>query len=347
MSARPGNIGGHVPVEQAMTRYAIQAREPGGPEVLERVETPVPDAPAGGLLVEVVAAGVNFIDTYRRSGLYPMPFPHVVGSEGAGIVRAVGADVDGFVEGDRVAWQSGTAGSYTTHVALDAGQALHVPDDVDLEVAAAVLLQGLTAHYLVDSVFPVTPGQDVLVHAGAGGVGLLLTQLARAKGARVLTTVSTAEKDALSRAAGAADVIRYDQLGDLTTELPATVRALTGSRGVHTVFDGVGRATFDASLASLRPRGGLALFGGASGPVPAFDPQRLNAAGSVYLTRPSLAHFVATRDELERRAADLFTAIGRGELDVRIGARFPLEDAGRAHAALERRATTGKVLLLP
>ncbi|HWS58665.1 MAG TPA: quinone oxidoreductase, partial [Actinotalea sp.] len=226
-------------------------------------------------------------------------------------------------------------------------QAVPVPPAVDLDVAAAVLLQGATAHYLVDSTFPVRPGQDVLVHAGAGGVGLLLTQLAVARGARVLTTVSTGAKAELSREAGAEEVLRYDLLEDLTRDLPTWVREHTGGAGVHTVFDGVGRATFDASLASLRPRGGLALFGGSSGPVPPLDPQRLAAAGSVYLTRPTLGHYVATRDELLRRTSDLFGAIARGALDVRVGARYPLDRAPDAHRDLESRATTGKLLLLP
>ena len=334
----------------------VQATAAGGPEVLSVIELPEPVPGPGELLVEVAAAGVNFIDTYRRSGRYPVAFPHVVGSEGAGVVRAVGgsgagagsgADRPTFAVGDRVAWLAGSSGSYAERTLVDAAQAVPVPAGGDLEVAAAVMLQGATAHYLVDATFPVLAGQDVLVHAGAGGVGLLLTQLAVARGARVLTTVSTPAKAALSLAAGASHVLRYDQLEDLTTELPAWVRARTDGAGVHTVFDGVGRATFEASLASLRPRGGLALFGGSSGPVPPFDPQRLNAAGSVYLTRPTLGHYTATRAELLGRTDALFSAIAAGTLDVRIGARYPLERAADAHRALEGRATTGKVLLLP
>jgi NADPH2:quinone reductase len=327
--------------------YAIRARTAGGPEVLDGVELPDPVPDADQVVVGLTAAGVNFVDVYRREGRYGTTFPHTVGGEGAGTVTAVGSDVVGLAVGDRVAWASGTEGSYAEQVVLRAGDAVPVPAGVDLEVAAALLLQGMTAHYLVTSTFPVAAGQDVLVHAGAGGVGLLLTQLAVARGARVITTVGAAHKEELSRGAGAGDVIRYDLLADLTAELPARIADLTDGAGVHTVFDGVGRATFDASLASLRPRGGLALFGAASGQVPPFDPQRLNSAGSIFLTRPTLAHYIATRDELLWRARELFEAVAAGTLDVRIGARFALADAAQAHRALEGRATTGKVLLLP
>ncbi|RYV49451.1 quinone oxidoreductase family protein [Pengzhenrongella frigida] len=326
---------------------AVQAVAPGGPDVLELVDLPDPEPGPRQLLVRVAAAGVNFIDTYKRAGIYPMPFPHVVGAEGTGTVVGRGADAHGFAVGDRVAWADGAPGSYAELVLLDVDRALAVPAGVSDEVAAALPLQGLTAHYLVSSTFPVTAGQDVLVHAGAGGVGLLLTQLAVARGARVITTVSTRAKEELSRAAGASDVVRYAELADITRELPEIVRGLTGGAGVHTVFDGVGRTTFDASLASLRRRGGLALFGAASGPVPPVDPQRLNAAGSVYLTRPTLGHYIVTRDELAERAAELFSAVVSGTLGVRVGATFALADAAAAHRALEGRATTGKVLLVP
>lgn len=325
---------------------AIHAVRPGGPEVLTPTDLPDPAPGPGEVLVDVAAAGVNFIDTYRRSGVYPMAFPHVPGSEGAGRVLAVGSAGLPVRVGDRVAWADGVrGGAYAERTVVAADRVVPVPDAVDDDVAAALLLQGMTAHYLVDATFPVRPGQVVLVHAGAGGVGLLLIQLAVARGARVLATVSTAEKAELARAAGA-EPIRYDRLADLTAELPPAVRELSGG-GVHTVFDGVGRATFDASLASLRPRGGLALFGGASGQVPPVDPQRLNAAGSVYLTRPTLGHYVADREELTRRAGELLTAVGRGDLRVRIGARLPLGSAEEAHRLLEGRATTGKVLLEP
>lgn len=326
---------------------AVQATAPGGPEVLSVAELPDPVPEARQVVVQVQAAGVNFIDTYRRSGRYAVPFPHVVGSEGAGVVLAVGSDVDNIAVGQTVGWIAGTAGSYAERAALSADQAIPVPDGVPATSAAAVLLQGITAQYLVASTFPVTAGQDVLVHAGAGGVGLLLTQLAVARGARVITTVSTDQKAELSRAAGASDVIRYDQLADLTTDLPALVRELTGGHGVHTVFDGVGAATFAASLASLRPRGGMALFGGSSGAVPPFDPMELERHGSLFLSRPSIRHYAATRSELLERAGDVFGRMLEGVLDVRIGATYSLDDAAQAHRALEGRQTTGKVLILP
>lgn len=325
---------------------AVQAREAGGPEVLAHVELPDPEPGAGQLLVRVAAAGVNFIDTYRRAGVYPMEYPHVVGVEGAGVVEAVGAGVTGFAAGDRVAWAE-APGSYATLALVPAANAVRVPDGLDLTVAAALPLQGMTAHYLVTSTFEVGPGHDVLLTAGAGGVGLLATQLATARGGRVITTVSSAEKAALSRAAGAVHTIDYAAMEDLASELPAVVRSLTGGEGVHVVYDGVGKATFDASLASLRRRGLLVLFGGASGQVPPFDAQRLNAGGSLFLTRPTLAHYVASRAELEWRAAEVLGAAASGDLDVRVGATFPLADAAEAHRALEGRATTGKVLLLP
>lgn len=325
----------------------VQATRPGGPEVLAVVDLPDPSPAPEQVIVEVAAAGVNFIDTYRRSGRYPVPFPHVVGAEGAGTVVAVGSDVTEVAVGDAVAWVAGSEGSYAEHARVVAEQVVPVPDGVAPDTAAALLLQGITAHYLVRSTFPVQPGQDVLVHAGAGGVGLLLTQLAVAAGARVITTVSTDDKEALSRAAGASDVIRYDRMSDLAAELPAAVRALTGGHGVHTVYDGVGASTFDASLASLRPRGALALFGGSSGAVPPFDPMRLENLGSLFLSRPSIRHYTATRPELMWRAGELFDAVLAGTLDVRIGARFPLAGAADAHRALEGRATTGKVLVVP
>lgn len=325
----------------------VQATRPGGPEVLAVVDLPDPSPDPEQVVVEVAAAGVNFIDTYRRSGRYPVPFPHVVGSEGAGTVVAVGSDVTGVALGDLVAWVAGSEGSYAEHARVLAEQVVPVPDGIPAPTAAALLLQGITAHYLVRTTFPVQPGQDVLVHAGAGGVGLLLTQLAVAAGARVITTVSTDEKEALSRAAGASDVVRYDRMGDLTRELPAAVRELTGGHGVHTVYDGVGASTFDASLASLRTRGALALFGGSSGAVPPFDPMRLEQMGSLYLSRPTIRHHTATRAELEWRCGELFDAVLAGTLSVRVGATFPLDAAADAHRALEARATTGKVLVLP
>ena len=322
---------------------AIQAAHPGGPDVLDVVDVPAPVPGPADVLVDVGVAGVNFIDTYRRSGVYPQPFPHVPGVEGAGVVREVGADVTDVAVGDRVAWFD-APGSYAEQVVVPAGRTLAVPTDVDLPTAAALALQGLTAHYLVTSSFAVGPGHDVLVHAAAGGVGLLLTQLAVARGARVVATVSSEEKAALAREAGAADVVRYDLLDDLTAELPRLVRALAPD-GVAAVYDGVGRTTFDASLACLAVRGTLVLYGGASGQVPPFDLQRLNDGGSLFVTRPTLAHHVRTRGELLERSDELFRLAGVGALHARIGLTLPLEDAAAAHAALEGRRTTGKVLL--
>lgn len=323
---------------------AVEAREAGGPEVLALVDVPDPTPGPGDVLVRTSAAGVNFIDTYRRAGVYPMPFPHIVGSEGAGVVQAVGEHVSGIEPGDRVAW-SDAPGSYAELVAVPAERALLVPAGVDPDVAAALPLQGMTAHYLTHSTYAVQPGDVVLLHAGAGGVGLLLTQLATARGGRVITTVSTDEKEELSRAAGAVEVIRYDRLDNLTEQLPPLVRKAAGG-GVSVVYDGVGRATFDASLACLRRRGTLVLFGGSSGQVPPFDLQRLSAGGSLYVTRPTLGDYTATTQELRSRAGDLFAAVLAGTLNVRIGARFPLASVATAHRELESRATTGKVLLI-
>jgi NADPH2:quinone reductase len=262
--------------------------------------------------------------------------------EGAGRVRAVGPDVAAPAVGDRVAWAD-TRGSYAQLVVVPVHDAVAVPDAVPDEVAAGALLQGMTAHYLVTDTHRVQPGDTVLVHAAAGGAGLMITQLATARGARVIGTVSTAEKEALARAAGAAEVVRYTEVADLAAE----VRALTGGAGVAAVYDGVGRDTFDASLACLRRRGTLVLFGASSGPVPPVDPQRLNAAGSVFLTRPKLHDHIADRPELEARAAAVFGAVVEGSLDVRIGHRYRLDDARTAHEDLQARRTTGKLLLLP
>lgn len=324
---------------------ALQVQHTGGPEVLAVADVPEPTPQHGRVLVRAAALGVNFIDTYHRSGAYPMPLPFIPGREGAGVITHVGDGVEGFSVGDRVAWGFSPA-SYAEVVSLTPEDLYKVPDGVSLETAAAAMLQGLTAHYLVTSVHPVAPGETVLVHAAAGGVGLLLTQMATARGARVLGTVSTDEKEALAREAGA-EVIRYDAMEDLATELPAAVKALSDGEGVHAVYDGVGRTTFDGSLASLRPRGMMALFGAASGPVPPFDLQRLNAGGSLTITRPSLAHFVATAEERAWRGSELLGAIADGALKVRIGATFPLDEATEAHRALEGRRTSGKVLLVP
>ena len=322
---------------------AIQILAHGGPEVLTVADIDPPRASPGRVLVRVAAAGVNFIDTYQRSGQYPTALPFVLGKEGAGEVIEVGDGVAGVAVGDRVAWAFAPH-SYAEIASLAVEDLFAVPDGVTPETAAAAMLQGLTAHYLVTSVHQVSPGETVLVHAAAGGVGLLLTQMAVGRGARVLGTVSTDHKAALAESAGA-EIIRYDAFDDMTTELPDAVHALTGGEGVHAIFDGVGRTTFDGSLASLRPRGMLALFGAASGPVPPFDLQRLNAGGSLIVTRPSLAHFLATAEERAWRAGELFGAISDGTLDVRIGAAYPLAKAREAHESLEGRQTTGKGLL--
>lgn len=325
--------------------HAIVAAAPGGPEVLEyrEVDTPVPGP--GQLLVKVAAAGVNFIDSYELSGAYDVPFPFTPGKEGAGTVEAVGEGIgggpDGFAVGDEVAWCWGSKG-YADDTLVDADAALRVPRGLDLATAAALPLQGLTAHYLTHSSYALQFGDTALVHAAAGGVGLLLVQMIKARGGRVIGTTSTEEKAQLARAAGADEIIRYD-----SEPVAERVNQLTGGRGVDVVYDGVGAATFDASLDSLRPRGYLVLFGQSSGPVPPVDPQRLNKAGSVYLTRPSLGHFIATRHELEWRATDVFGAAARGALGVRVGATYPLSEAARALTDLTSRRTTGKVLLVP
>lgn len=286
------------------------------------------------------AIGINFIDTYFRTGQYPVEVPYVPGTEGTGTVVAVGDEVADFSVGQRVSW-SAAPGSYAELVCVPADVAVPVPDGVPAEQAASALLQGMTAHYLLESTYPAQPGDTVLVHAGAGGVGLILTQLASAKGVRVITTVSSDEKEELSRGAGAAEVLRY---GD---DLAERVRALTGGEGVAAVYDGVGASTFEASLASLRIRGTLALFGAASGPVPPFDLQRLNPAGSLFVTRPTLAHHTRTREELLWRSGDVFAAIADGTLTIRVGATYPLAEAARAHTDLESRRTTGSIVLLP
>ncbi|MFC8382801.1 quinone oxidoreductase family protein [Nocardia sp. NPDC057272] len=319
---------------------AIQVSEHGGPEVLQYVELADPQAGPGQLLVETQGVGVNYIDIYFRTGQYPQATPYIPGSEGTGIVVAIGSDVTEFAVGDRVAWAS-APGSYADLVAVDEAVAVKVPDDVEPAVAAAALLQGMTAHYLTESVFSPEPGDPVLIHAGAGGVGLLLTQMAVARGARVITTVSTDAKEKLSREAGATDVLRY---GD---DLAARVRDLTDGIGVAAVYDGVGASTFEASLAALRIRGTLALFGAASGAVPPFDPQRLNPAGSLWLTRPSLGAYTRDRTEFLWRATDVFDWIAAGTLNLRIGATYPLADAAQAQRDLAARKTTGSIVLLP
>lgn len=321
---------------------AVEVSEQGGPEVLEVVERETPEPGAGQVRVDVQAAGVNFIDIYQRSGTYPMTTPFVAGSEGAGTVSAVGADVDDVAVGDLVTWAMVPGSGYTEQAIVPADRIVPVPEGVSAEQAAAVMLQGMTAHYLVESTFPAQRGQTALVHAAAGGVGLLLCQLLTAKEVRVIGTTSTPEKAELARGAGADEIVFYrDQ--DLVTE----VQRLTDGAGVEVVYDGVGASTFDAGLEVLAPRGMMVLFGGASGPVPPLDPQVLNQKGSLFLTRPTLAHYIAEREELLQRAGDILGAVAQGRLDVRIGGRYPLAEAARAHEDLAGGGTTGKLLLVP
>jgi NADPH2:quinone reductase len=319
----------------------VEVSKLGGPDVLALAERDAPQPGPGQLLVHVAAAGVNFMDIYQREGRppYGRELPFVPGAEGAGTVAALGPGVEGFAVGDRVAW-AGVPGSYAEQALIPASSAVLVPDGVDTQIAAAVMLQGITAHYLCHSTYPVAHGDPVLVHAAAGGVGLLLTQLVKMRGGVVIATTSTADKAGLARQAGADHVAGYEDFG-------AVVGKVTGGAGAAVVYDGVGRETFDASLAALRPRGLMVLYGGSSGPVPPFQLQRLAGAGSLFLTRPTMIHYIASRDELLWRAGDLFTWIVGGALSVRIGGSYPLADAARAHEDLQRRRTTGKLLLLP
>lgn len=319
---------------------AVIVREHGGPEQLELVDQPDRRPGPGEVAVAVAAAGVNFIDIYQRSGTIAMTLPYIAGSEAAGTVTDVGEGVTDVGAGDRVAWAMVPGTGYTERAVVPVDRVVPLPHGVSDETAAAAMLQGMTAHYLCHATYPVQPGDVTLVHAGAGGVGLLLTQMIVHRGGRVISTVSTPEKAELSRGAGASDVLGYDGFAE-------RVRELTGGRGVAAVYDGVGRATFDGSLDSLRPRGVLALFGAASGAVPPLDPQVLNAKGSVFLTRPTLAHYVADRAELLTRAGEVLDGTAQGWLDVRIGGRYPLAEAGRAHEDLAARRTTGKLLLVP
>ena len=324
-----------------MRARTIRVTEPGGPERLELVETDLPEAGPGQVRIETRACGVNYIDVYFRTGLYPRPTPFVLGLEGAGVVESVGDGVDGLSPGDRVAWST-APGSYATALVAPADGLVAVPDGVSDEVAAASMLQGMTAHYLVHGCRDTRPGDTALVHAAAGGAGLWLVQTLVRAGARVIGTCSTAEKEALARGAGAEHVIRYTEV-DFAEE----VRRLTEGRGVDVVYDSVGATTFEGSLSCLRPRGLLALYGQSSGPVPPFDLGRLNGLGSLFVTRPSLAHYSADRAELEERAGAVLGAVAAGDISVRIGAEYPLADAAEAHRALEGRTTTGKVLLRP
>lgn len=318
---------------------AIVINENGGPGVLRLQEVAVPEPGQGEARVAVEYAGVNFIDVYQRSGLYRGELPRTLGAEGVGRVDAVGPGTPGLKPGDRVAWAMQT-GSYAQMVVLKAGALVPVPAEVESRLAAAVMLQGMTAHYLATSTYPLHPSDTALVHAAGGGTGGLLVQVARLRGARVIGTTSTEAKAKLAREAGASDVILYT-----SSDFEAEARRLTGGRGVDVVYDSVGKATFEKSLGALRPRGTLVLFGQSSGPVPAFDLQVLNQKGSLYVTRPSLGHYVATREELLARATEVFRWVAEGKLVVRVDKIFPLADAARAHEYLEARLTMGKVLL--
>jgi NADPH:quinone reductase len=320
---------------------AVVVPETGGIGVLTVQDRPRPEPGPGELLVQVAASGVNFMDVYRREGVYRVDTPFVLGSECAGRVVAVGADVVDAAEGDLVATASGV-GTHAEFALVAAKDAVPVPDGVDVELAAAAMLQGMTAHYLVNSTYQVRDGEVVLVHAAAGGVGQLLVQLAKAKGASVIATVGSETKVGIAKERGADEVIRYDQVDDLGTAIRAAA-----PDGVHAAFDGVGRATFEASLGSLRRRGMLVLYGASSGQVPPFDLQRLNPMGSLYVTRPTLAHYVAERDELLWRSGEVLGALAAGSLNLEVGGRYPLDDVARAYEDLEGRRTTGKLLIIP
>ncbi len=325
---------------------AIQILQTGGPEALTLQHLPDPIPGPGEALLRIEASGVNFIDTYLREGRYPASLPFTLGQEAAGVIVSLGPAIAGtpapnLRPGDRVAW-TGIPGTYAELATAPVDRLVPIPDALSAQQAAAALLQGMTAHYLAHSAYPIQPHSTVLIHAGAGGTGLLLTQMAKALGARVFTTVSTPDKAELSREAGADETILYTQ-----TDFAAEVKHLTGGQGVPVVYDSVGKSTFEASLTSLQPRGTLVLFGGASGPVPPFDLIRLSTMGSLYITRPTLKDYVATRADLEARATEVFNRVAQGALKLRIHQTYPLAEAAGAHRDLESRQTTGKLLLLP
>lgn len=318
----------------------VTITEHGGPEVLIVRDSALPQIGPRDVLVRVEAAGVNFLDIYQRTGAYPLTLPFTVGSEGAGVVEAVGSDVSDLEGGERVAWMS-HPGGYAEYATIPRDRIVLLPDDVSTTLGAAALLQGVTAHYLTTSVYPVAPGTTTLVHAAAGGTGRLLVQSIVARGGEVIATTSTPEKADRARSAGAAHVLSYDD------DIPAKVRELTGGRGVDVVYDGVGATTFDASLMSLRPRGVLALFGASSGQVPPFDLQRLNGLGSLVITRPTLQHFLQTPEEFGWRTGEVVAAVANGSLEVTIAREYSLHEAGRAHEDLQSRALSGKLLIRP
>ena len=320
---------------------AIQVDQPGGPEVLKVADLPVPVCGPDQLIVELAFSGVNFIDIYQRQGIYPMPSPYVPGLEGSGVVTEVGSAVQGFSVGDKVAWPS-SLGSYSQIHAVNAASVVKVPEGVSLDVACAAMLQGMTAHYLIASLYEIKPGDTALVHAAAGGVGQLLCQMISNRGATVIGTASTAEKAEIARTAGASHVIRYD-----TEDVAAKAKELTNGIGVDVVYDGVGQATFEGSLASLKRRGMMVLFGGASGMVPAFDLQALSRMGSLFVTRPTLADYIVGPGEMQWRADEIFAGYLAGKLNFAIGKTYALQDAKDAHIDLAARKTTGKLLLVP
>ncbi len=320
---------------------AIQLSLTGGPEVLTLVDLPTPTPKPNEALVEIKASGVNFIDVYFREGRYPAPLPFINGQEAAGVVKEVGADVNEVKVGDRVAYTS-SLGSYAEFAAVPSARLVKIPDELNFEQAAAAMLQGMTAHYLTHSTYKLQSGETALIHAAAGGVGLLLVQMAKKIGATVIATAGTEEKAQLARDAGADHCIIYTK-----DDFEAETKRLTDGKGVHVVYDGVGKATFDKDLEVLRPRGYLVLFGGSSGAVPPFDLIKLSQKGSLYVTRPTLNHYTATREDLEWRASDVLGWIARGELNLRIHKSYPLAEASQAHMDLEGRKTTGKLLLVP
>jgi NADPH:quinone reductase len=320
---------------------AIQIQKTGGPEALTLVDLPVPRPRPNEAVVKIAAIGVNFIDVYFREGRYPSPLPFVDGQEAAGTISEVGSEVKSLKPGDRVAY-TGVLGAYAEYAAVPADRLVRVPEKITDQQAAAAMLQGMTTHYLVKSTYPLKKDETALVHAAAGGIGLLLMQMGREIGARLIGTVGTEEKAGLAREAGADEVILYTR-----QDFEAETKRLTGNKGVHVVYDGVGQTTFEKGLNVLRPRGYMVLFGGASGPVAPFDPIKLSQKGSLFLTRPSLLHYIATREELEERSSDVFNMISSGKLKLRISQVYKLEDAQQAHRDLEGRKTTGKILLEP
>lgn len=320
---------------------AMRFHQHGGPEVLVYEDAPTPEAGPGEAIVRIEAIGLNYIDTYHRDGLYPVELPCIPGMEAAGTIARIGDGVEGVNVSDRVAY-AGALGAYAEEAAVAVDRLVPLPDDISCEVGAAAMLQGMTAHYLAHGSYALGKDDTALIHAGAGGVGLLLIQMAKRLGARVLTTVSTEEKEQLARAAGADEVIRYTE-----RDFAEDIMTLTNGRGVDVVYDSVGKTTFDKSLDVLRPLGYLVLFGQSSGPVEPVDPGILNVKGSLFLTRPTMAHYIPTREALLQRASDVLGWIGNGELDLRIGDRFALADAADAHRALQGRKTTGKVVILP